>query len=367
MGRAVRISFVPILFAWLAACATPQATPPAFDARASAATEARLLDRAMTLALERRARVYDLAWPVLVANAPLCRNTAPRAGLVLADRKLLAKMAGGAEERALARAGVPDGLRVVHAFAGSPAAAAGVPVGAMVEAVNGEAVDDPKAAARAIKDRLEDGEEATLTIDGRTYAFEGTLACDAAVKISTSQAINANAVSGITINTGLIRALDDEALQAVIAHELAHIVLDHPREYARNALVTGAPITGPVAYGLASTADRVLRLVGRAPDRSLTGRALAALAPWSDAFEAEADYVGLYMHARAGGDPRAAIRAFEVMGQEGPKSLTVRATHPLIPERIAAAEAAIAEIEAKRAAGAPLVPEGLIIRGRTDL
>ena len=366
MGRAVRTSFVPILFAWLAACATPQATPPPLDGARAARAEARLLRAAMDTALARRARVYDLAWPVLVANAELCSKTAPQAGLVLADRKLLAKMAGGAEARALARAGVPDGLRVVHAFAGSPAAAAGVPSGARVEAVNGAPLGDPKKAARAIRERLEDGEAASLTADGVTYSVGGVTACDAAVKISTSQAINANAVSGITINTGLIRALDDEALQAVIAHELAHIALDHPREYARNALVTGAPVTGPVAYGLASTTDRVLRLIGRAPDRSLTGRALAALAPWSDAFEAEADYVGLYMHARAGGDARAAIRAFEVMGREGPKSLTVRATHPLIPERIAAAEAALAEIEAKRAAGALLVPEGLTLEDHDE-
>ena len=355
MGWAVRTLLVLFLFA----CATPQATPPAFDPEVSSATEARLLETAMTLALQRRARVYDLAWPVLVANADLCPKTAPRAGLVLADRKLLARMAGGAEEAALERGGVPEGLRVVHAFAGSPAAEAGVPAGAMVESVNGEPEDDPAAAARAIKERLEAGEEATITAGGTTYAFSGETACEAAVKISTSQGLNANAVSGITINTGLIRSLDDQALQAIIAHELAHIALDHPREYARNALVTGAPVTGPVVYGAASTTDRLLRLIGRAPDRSLTGRALAVLAPWSDAFEAEADYVGLYMHARAGGDARAAIRAFEVMGQEGPKSLTVRATHPLIPERVAAAEAALAEIDAKRAADEALVPEGL--------
>ena len=357
MARALRILFVPLLFA----CATPQATPPALDPGASAAAEGRLLETAMAVALARRARVYDLAWPVLVANADLCPRTAPRAGLVLADRKLLARMAGGVEADALARAGVPEGLRVVHAFAGSPAAEAGLPPGALIEAVNGEATDDPERAARAIRDRLEEGGEASVTADGVTYRFGGTRACEAAVKVSTSQALNANAVSGIAVNTGLVRSLDDQALQAVIAHELAHIALDHPREYARNALLTGAPVTGPVAYGLASTTDRLLRLAGRAPDRSLTGRTLAALAPWTDEFEAEADYVGLYMHARAGGDARAAIRAFEVMGTEGPKSLTVRATHPLIPERIAAAEAALAEIAAKRAAGEALVPEGLSV------
>ena len=46
--------------------------------------------------------------PVLTANAELCPKTAPRAGLVLADRPLLARMAGGIEEDRLEEIGIAD-------------------------------------------------------------------------------------------------------------------------------------------------------------------------------------------------------------------------------------------------------------------
>lgn len=352
MWRAGRTLFVLLLFT---ACATPDHAVPRLDAALTLAEQDRLAREAMALALERRRRVYDLAWPILRANADLCDDAGPSAGLVLADRKLLARMSGGMEEAALARIGVAEGLRVVHAMADAPAAAAGVVPGVMIEAVNGEAIETPKSAEKAIEAALEEG-QASLTIGGRTTSFGGDLACDVSVKVSTSQALNATAIDGIAIYTGLIRSLSDAALSSVIAHELAHVVSGHKAKYVRNAAVTGAVVTGPVIYTLARTADRALSLAGVSLERPLTGRALRAQAPWTAAFEAEADYVGLYLLARAGGDLEAAAEVFEVFGLESPRSLTVKATHPLAPERLARLRATIAEIEAKRAAGEPLLP-----------
>ena len=354
MGRAVCILFVLCLFA---GCATPRYAVPDADAALSAEAEAGLVREAMATALARRARVYDLAWPVLTANAELCSDAAPRIGIVLADRDQLARLSGGLEPEALERLGVPEGLRIVHAHAGGPAHAAGLRAGQAVDAVMGEAITDPDRAARRLRRALEAGEAVTITADGQAYEVAGTPACDVGLKVSTSQAINATAIGDIVVYTGLIRSLSDEALQAVIAHELAHVVADHRAKYARNALVTGAPVVGPVLYYAARGADGLLGLVGVERDRPLAAGALRAIAPWTEGFEAEADYVGLYLFARAGGDPGAAAEVFEVMGREGPQGITVRATHPLLPERLARLRAAAAEIEAKRAAGAPLLPE----------
>lgn len=354
MGSAVRILFV--LFAF-AACATPSHMPPPLDEGLRAAEEKRLIETAMATALERRARVYDLAWPVLEANTELCEKTAPRAGVTLADRKTLAAMSGGLTEEALETIGVKEGLRIVHAWKGSPAAVAGIPSGAFLEAVNGESVDDPEEAGEAIAAALEDDGRARLTIGGAAYDIEGVNTCDVSVKIGQSQALNAHAMSGITLYTGLIRSLDDEALSAVIAHELAHVALAHKAKYMRNATVTGAVAAGPVLYGLGVLGDRVLSVVDAKPDIPLSTRALRIAAPWTEDFEAEADYVGLYMLARAGGDPGAAAAVFDVFGREAPKSITVRATHPLVPERLARLRATAAEIAAKQQAGLPLIPE----------
>jgi hypothetical protein len=357
MRRAACTLLVLLSFAWLpSGCATPDYRVPALDEALTLAEQDRLAERALALSMERRASVYDLAWPILTANAELCEDAKPQAGIVLADRKLLARMAGGMEEAALERLGVPGGLRVVHVMAGGPAAAAGVPVGGTVEAVGGEAVSEADDAVRLIAAALEEG-EASVTVDGTPYAFGGEAACAAKVKVSANQSLNADAVDGITIYTGLIRSLSDEALSAVIAHELAHVALGHKAKYVRNAAVTGAAVAGPFLYPLARTADRALGLVGAEPERSLTARTLRALAPWAETFEAEADHVGLYMLARAGGDPEAATEVFELFGTESPRSLTVRATHPLAPERLARLRATILEIEAKRAAGQALLPE----------
>lgn len=354
MGRALCILFVLAVFS---GCATPRYAVPDADAVLSAQAEAALAEQAMATALARRARVYDLAWPVLTANAELCRDTAPRIGVVLADRDRLARLSGGLEPAVLERMGVPEGLRVVHAHEGGPAHAAGLRGGQVVDAVMGQAVTDPDAAVKLLREALEDGERAVIEANGLTYEVSGVPACDVAVKVSTSQAINATALGDIVIYTGLIRSLGDEALRSVIAHELAHVVAGHKAKYARNALVTGAPVVGPVVYYAARGADRLLGLVGIERDRPLSAGALRMLAPWTEDFEAEADYLGLYLHARAGGDVEAAAEAFEVMGREGPRAISVRATHPLMPERLARHRVTAAEIAAKRAAGEPLLPE----------
>lgn len=354
MDRAFCILFVLFSFA---GCATPRYAVPDADAALSATAEAALAADAMETALARRARVYDLAWPVLTANADLCEKTRPQIGLVLADRDLLARMSGGLEPDVLERLGLPDGLRIVHAHAGGPAAAAGLRAGQMIDTVMGEETRDPGKAGKLLRAALEDGGEAVIGAGGLTYEISGVPACDVAVKVSTSQAINATAIGDIVIYTGLIRSLDDGALQSVIAHELAHIVAGHKAKYARNTLVTGAPVVGPVVYYSARIADTVMGFVGIERDKPLSAGALRAIAPWTEDFEAEADYVGLYLFARAGGDVDAAGETFEVMGREGPRAITVRATHPLLPERLARHRVTAAEIAAKRAAGAPLVPE----------
>ncbi|MBB4659842.1 M48 family metallopeptidase [Parvularcula dongshanensis] len=349
----MRILFVLFLFA----CATPRYAVPGLDEELTQSEAARVTREAYDLALARRARVYDLAWPVLTANAALCPDASVRAGLVLADRKLLAEMAGGMEEAALAVMGVEEGLRLVHVNAGSPAEAAALVSGMMIDAVEGEPVGDPEEAAKLISSALKERGEATIVADGRTYTFGGTEACDVPVKIGTSQELNAHAIDGVTIYTGLVRSLGDEALRSVIAHELAHVALGHKAAYIRNSVVTGGAVLAPALYTLGGLIDRALGLVGAEPDRSYAGRALRLVVPWTEDFEAEADYVGLYMHARAGGDLEAAAAAFELFGTEAPKSLTIRSTHPLVPERLARLRATIEEIEEKRAAGDPLVPE----------
>jgi predicted Zn-dependent protease len=103
-------------------------------------------------------------------------------------------------------------------------------------------------------------------------------------------------------------ARSDDEIAAVVGHELGHKVLGH---------------------------------TGSTPDA-----------------EADADYFGLYLCARSGYDPGAGAEYWRRRPRTAPWSLLEGGTHPSAPKRVLAAQRAIQEIAAKRAAGRPLVPEG---------
>jgi predicted Zn-dependent protease len=77
---------------------------------------------------------------------------------------------------------------------------------------------------------------------------------------------------------------------------------------------------------------------------------------YSQEFEAEADYVGLYVIARAGYRIDDAANFWRRMAISSPGSVTMTGDHPATPERFVALQAAVKEIEAKTAQGQPLVP-----------
>lgn len=353
--------FSVAIFLLLVACATPQYRVPRVEADQASAAELQLLQQAYDTALARRARVYDLAWPVLTQNAELCERARPSIGVVLADRELTAKMAAGLREDDMERIGIPDSVRLLHVMKGSPAEEVGLQVGDELVRVEEEDVENPSEAGKRIRKLLKEEKEVHLAVLRDDQEMHVTVhsvsVCDMAVKISTSQSINASAADGdIVIHTGLIRAMSDEALQFVIAHEAAHIMLHHPRKYWRNLTVTGTFITGPIVYGSAMIMDGALGMIGRPTDVALTTRSLHLLAPWAKTFEAEADYVGLYMFARAGGDISAAQEVFETFSREHPKSIFAKSTHPVTPDRLVAFEATRAEIENNLKAGEALEP-----------
>jgi predicted Zn-dependent protease len=83
-----------------------------------------------------------------------------------------------------------------------------------------------------------------------------------------------------------------------------------------------------------------------------------ASAPYSKDFESEADYVGLYLAARAGYDISESANFWRRMAVENPASIekSYSNTHPSSPERFLAIEKAVNEINGKKQLGMPLVP-----------
>ena len=144
------------------------------------------------------------------------------------------------------------------------------------------------------------------------------------------------AVTGekIVVYTGIIPVAQSEAgLAVVMGHEIAHATNHHGaervlQEKTANTLLTGAN------FSLSGTDPQqhrqIMGLIG-------AGARIGVLLPFSRDHESEADSVGLRYMARAGYDPREAVRFWERMSAQGggkapPQFLS---THPAHETRIA--------------------------------
>lgn len=142
---------------------------------------------------------------------------------------------------------------------------------------------------------------------------------------------------------------NDEELALVLAHEMAHNIMNHPDGQKQNVGMAG--IAGALADALAQTQG--IETGGMLGKLGAQG----ALLRYSKGFEREADYVGMYIMARSGYAITDAPKFWRRMSKKNPDGMYTGTTHPTNPDRYVALSKAIQEIEAKRAAGVPLMPE----------
>jgi Zn-dependent protease with chaperone function len=134
----------------------------------------------------------------------------------------------------------------------------------------------------------------------------------------------------MAIYTGLIQklGLTDDEIAAVMGHEIAHALREHARERISRQMGT------QMAVGIAGALFGVGQL-GQGLGNMVADVTLNL--PNSRLHETEADRIGVELAARAGYDPRAAIRLWEKMakgssGGQPPKWLS---THPSHEDRLA--------------------------------
>jgi len=152
--------------------------------------------------------------------------------------------------------------------------------------------------------------------------------------VQKTKDLNAYCMPGgrIMVYSGLIESLDlsDAELATVMAHEVAHALREHTRErvsraYAQQLVLSGAAAVTGVGEGTANIANMIAEVTFQLP--------------FSRDQESEADQIGLELMARAGYDPRAALKLWNKMAaaeQSGqPKFLS---THPAPKDRIKAIE-----------------------------
>ncbi|NCU12345.1 MAG: PDZ domain-containing protein [Sphingomonadaceae bacterium] len=208
---------------------------PVFAARPVMPMEAALRDLQTT-----DLRVTRAGWRLITGNAARCPERMPGTGLLL--HALPQYPPGPAREAAVALHPGLAGLAVSGIVTASPAAAAGLQIGDEITAINGKPVST-LAAGRSHPTALRDAAEQELaalppalplvlsiTRTGiqQDVALVPVPVCRTRLEVVPGPVIRARSDrSIIQIGQHFADGIDDDGLATVLAHELAHIVLDH--------------------------------------------------------------------------------------------------------------------------------------------
>lgn len=289
------------------------------------------------------ARVAGVAWRLARANADLCPVTRTRAGWTLQSASQY-----GAELRPLAEAryGLDGDLPgLLAAPEDSPAAAAGLAPGDLILSVNGQPLSRGAGASESY-----DGLQANIALLDEAAArgpvqlrvrrggverevmVRPVSACVYPTQVEVTGVLRSRADGrNIFISDGMVGiAADDDQLAFVLAHELAHAVLEHR--------------TQPDVTGVRGASNWAITL--------RRGLSLSA--------EADADRMGLFLLTRAGFDPHAAVE-FLTRYEEADRGaryaqINAGGVYEPAPVRRRALQPVLADITARKAANRALIP-----------
>lgn len=346
-------ALIPLLLATaiIAGCATPRTEGVAVNDALVEAEAKKQRQIALESLLNDQIHLEQVAYPIQVAGSPFCGDAVkPATGLYFANKYAIPK---DFHDAAVSLYDMGEALQVTHVIPQSPAGRAGIRKDDILVALNGEKMPvgktAMKAAAELLKEELKTEQSMTLTIlrgeTERDFSLVPEDACDYPIFLNTSDQVNAMADgSKIIIARGMIRFADnDQELAMVISHELAHNAMRHMKALKQN-------------YMLGSIFDIVAAVYG-INTQGIFGKLGARR--YSKEFEAEADYVSLYIMARAGLPIDESPKFWRRMATAHPGSIEAHhaSSHPSTPERFVALEKTIEEIRQKEAAGSPLEPE----------
>ncbi len=340
------------LLAVLALAACGGEAPRLAVSQAELAAEERVQnDLALDAMLRDHARLLDIAFPLAAHSAALCgADTAPGFGINVANLSSMRKELRGAARERFALGDVPQ---ILHVVPGSPAANAGLRRGDRMLALGKFKVEAGEDSANKVMDRLRkagaDPLVFTVAAGGekpRRVAVTPVPVCKNEFFIGKSDTVNAYADGdSVVVMAGMMRfAASDEDLALVLAHEMAHNVMRDSQKIPVSA-IPGAIVDFVVSdlIGI-ETRGAFTRGGGRR---------------YTQDFEAEADYVGLYIVARAGFDISGAPDFWRRIAANYPGSIkdSLAALHPPTPYRFVLLKETVAEIELKKSQGAALVPD----------
>jgi len=339
-----------ILFSLLVGCAGPttQRTKPNEAAVAHEAEMQREI--ALQEILDDQYRLDRVGWPILKAGLQFCEDRkAKTVGFKYATKH---DFEGEYQDIAISKLGLGDTLRIINVIETTPAAESGLNEGDILISVNSRNVPIGKNAsidfAKFLKTETEENSQLTFGVkrDGlnETINVIPVYACDYPLIVSDAEIVNAYADGNqIIITQGMMSfAKTDDELALVVGHELAHNSMRHIDAKRLNA------------FG-GFLIDILFAVLGANTQGAFSNMAAQA---YSQEFEAEADYVGLYINELAGYEIKDAAYFWRRMGVKHPSSIEQNhaRSHPSSPERFVSIEDTINEINQKKSVGEELLP-----------
>jgi predicted Zn-dependent protease len=172
------------------------------------------------------------------------------------------------------------------------------------------------------------------------------------VAILDSPEINAFATSGghIFITRGLLECVTSEdTLAAVIAHEIAHIQLQHSIKAIKAGRITNAvSVTGSSAVNLATEGTAMEELTNTLHESVGDIMAVLVNSGYSQSQEFDADSLALSLLADTGYDPSSLITMLRVLQENLPKHPGgFNKTHPSPDKRISNAEKSLGKYQVR--------------------
>ena len=359
MIRGKRVQVLAVLALFLSGCVAPATKQQNVDPELAAREAEKQRELVVVDYQNDLARIHNAAFAMLHAGVALCgERTRPSFGFSM----LSAEDFGGDYYETYRRLNkYSNQAHVVGIADGSPAAASGLKLGDAILAVDSVPIPaEPGALAEvfAALREFDIGQATTLTVRAwgegeRDVTITSVATCDYDLHLEMGDLVNAYADGdNVVLYSGMMRfAASNTELAAVVGHEIAHNAMGHISAKSANAMA-GAGI------GLIFDVFAAVAWVNTGGDFMRAGANIGAGA-YSKDFEAEADYVGLYLMARAGMPIEAVPNFWRRMAVAHPGSIESNhgASHPPTPERFLALENTVEEIAGKIAAGVDLMPD----------
>lgn len=345
-----------ILPALVAGCAGPEAELPNVSKVEIEAEKQKQIAFDFERYIHDLDRLKSVGHKVLSANADICgENTAPRPGFEAATYEDVKKR----WQRVAAKMiNLSSKVSVIQIVKSGPAYRAGLRRGDHIIRLDGKPVPYGRGATQKFYKHLARAAEAAGPIRfevmrgkvRKSLAVNPDTSCAYPVQIADDASKNAYTDgSKIVVHRGLLKlASTDDELALIVGHELAHITAGHLSKKKTNQYLG-------MAGGLA--VDAIFAVAGVNTGGSFT-RSLgnAGASKYSQEFEKEADYMGMYYMAKAGYLTAGVEGFWRKMSAEDTRSIVMAGSHPTSPERFLLIRRTHDEIALKRRKGEKLIP-----------